>query len=72
MSRTSSDALLAELVGEWDRLSEGTKQHVVAVVRSLAGDFTGTIRLECNQGGVGEHYQQSRITTESLKAERAG
>lgn len=70
MSR--GDAELQEIVELWDQLSDGSHAHVVAVVRSLAANFTGTIRLECSQGGVGGHYQTAEIKARNVQPGREG
>lgn len=36
----------------WDRLSDSAKTHVAYIAALLAADFTGTMELECVQGGV--------------------
>lgn len=37
----------------WDSLPDSARDSVLRVVRTLADGFTGEIRLDCRNGGVG-------------------
>jgi hypothetical protein len=37
----------------WEDLPESAQKGIVDVIVTLAGGFTGTLELDCKQGGVG-------------------
>lgn len=45
----------------WESLSPAARGAVAEVIRRLAAKFTGTIQLDCNQGGVRNLTTSSRL-----------
>lgn len=67
-----SDRHLQEMIELFDSLSDVGKLHVLAILRSLDRGWTGTIRLECTQGGIGTHVQSKDIAGEIREELRNG
>lgn len=62
------DRDLQEMLEAWDAMPDSSRVHLVGVARALAAGFTGTIRLECKQGGVGEHFHQNKMAPDLIRS----
>ena len=66
------DRDLQELLEAWDAMPDKSRVHMVGVARALASGFTGTIRLECRDGGVGDHFHNHTMQPDRIRSEYNG